>query len=341
MQYLQEGCPDRVTVETVAHTYGEMNLVANYRTYNEIADVLNSEHDYQYYWRQTRNQQQLAYRFNEYNPDDTQKVYPFLTNRTITAESNKCYAYHETGTDNKEPQTFTYSNGIVNGSITIPNEYLGREGTTYIYRAFHDPTHATAYGCGDRCIWMWAYKNPSGSPEPSAFYQCSVNISQVNNASQPEHFVPNDVAKIAAASIALQGRYSGPVGNVDKQDNTQYQFYASGLVIPSTFHPPTTSLIHRNGDTDSRCAFLNTQVCLGNPSQSRRRGRREFCQICTWLSRDHGQSEPPDSDSGPPAPRRTHAPGLRTVFCYYFCLYREFTSGHIYGVGALGKKNGE
>ena len=117
MQYVQEGCPDQVTVETVAHTYGEMNLLANYRTYNEIADVLNSEHDYQYYWRQTRNQQQLAYRFNEYNPDDTQKVYPSFTNRTITAESIKCYAYN-----NKEPQTFTYSNGTVNGSITIPNE---------------------------------------------------------------------------------------------------------------------------------------------------------------------------------------------------------------------------
>ena len=228
MQYLQEGCPGRVTVQTVAHSYGEMNLLADHGTYSEIADVLNSEHDFQYYWRQTRNQQQLAIRFNEYNPDDTQKVYPFFTNRTITAESVECYTYSETSADNKEPQTFTYSNGTITGSITIPNEYLGREGTTYIYRGFHDPTAATTYKCGDRCIQMWAYKNPSGSPEPSAFYQCNVKISEVNNASLPQHSIPNDVAKIAAASIALQGRYSGPVKNVAEQDSTQYQYYASG-----------------------------------------------------------------------------------------------------------------
>ena len=228
MQYVQARCPSQVTTQSLAHTYGEMNLAGSYCPYTEFSDVLNSKQDCQYYWRTTRNQQQLAYRFNEYNPDDTQKKYPFLTNRTITAESTQCYTYNETSADNKEPRTFTYSNGTVNGSIQIPNNYLGREGTTYIYRAFHDPTAETIYKCGDRCIWMWAYKNPSGSPEPSAFYQCSVNISEVNNASQPQHSVPNRVAKIAAASIALQGRYTGPVDNPDEHDYTQFQFYASG-----------------------------------------------------------------------------------------------------------------
>ena len=169
MQYVQARCPSQVTTQSEAHTYGEMNLAGSYCPYNEFSDVLNSKQDCQYYWRTTRNQQQLAYRFNEYNPDDTQKKYPCLTNRTIAAESTQCYTYNETSADNKEPRTFTYSNGTVNDSIQIPNNYLGREGTTYIYRAFHDPTAATIYKCGDRFIWMWAYKNPSGSPEPSAF----------------------------------------------------------------------------------------------------------------------------------------------------------------------------
>ena len=119
--------------------------------------------------------------------------------------------------------------------IAIPREYLGREGTTYIYQGKHDPTSATIYICGDRCIWMWAYKNPSGyppeSPEPSAFYQCPVSISVVNNASLPQHSIPDGVAKIAAASIALQGRFAGPVNDPDYK---QYQFYASGWVINTT-----------------------------------------------------------------------------------------------------------
>ena len=71
-------------------------------------------------------------------------------------------------------------------------------------------------------------KNPSGSLEPSAFYQWSVNISEVNNVTQPHHVIPNNVAKIAAASIARQGRYSGSVDDPDEHDYTQFQFYASG-----------------------------------------------------------------------------------------------------------------
>ena len=229
MQYVQEGCPDEVTVQTVAHTYGEMNLVAENGTYNDIADVLNSKSNYRYYWRSTRHQQQLAYRFNEYNPSDTEKLYPFFTNRTITAESGDCFTYNKTGTDDNDPQTITFTNGTHNDKIAIPKDYLGNEGTTYIYRGFHDPAHATIYSCGARCVWMWAYKNPSiyplESPEPPNFYQCPVSISQVKNASQPEHSISNDVAKIAAASIALQGRFVGPITDPNYQ---QFQFYASG-----------------------------------------------------------------------------------------------------------------
>lgn len=85
MQYHQEACAlDEVTIETVAHAYGEMNLAAEFRGYDDIAEVLNSRHNYGFYWRQTRNRQQFAYRFKEYNPDDKEKVYPYLTNRTCS-----------------------------------------------------------------------------------------------------------------------------------------------------------------------------------------------------------------------------------------------------------------
>ena len=154
-----------------------------------------------------------------------------MTDRYITAESVNCTTYEVTSEDKKDPDTFNYSNKAktANGTIQILREYLGLEGTTYIYRGFHDPTKATIFACGDRCIEMWAYKNPSGlpigSPEPTAFYQCFVTISDVHNADpkRPEHLIPNDVTKIAAASIALQGRYQAPTDNPDNQNYEQYQ----------------------------------------------------------------------------------------------------------------------
>ena len=232
MQYLQEACPNNnVTIHTVAHTYGDMNLAFENREYNNITDVLGSRHNYRFYRRSARQRQQFAYRFNEYNPNDREKVYPFMTNRTVTAEAVNCLTYNEVSADDKEPKTITYTNEdrTVNETISIPNRYLGREGTTYIYRGKYDPASAEQQSCGLRCVWMWAYKNPSGypkgSPEPSALYKCPVNISLVGNAYRPEHAISDTMAKRAAASIALQGRFTGPVNDPNYM---QYQFYASG-----------------------------------------------------------------------------------------------------------------
>ena len=232
MQYLQEGCPSQVSMQTVAHTYGDMSLGYESRDYDDLAEVLKSKHNYPIYRLRPGNNTQFAHRFNEYNPNDEERVYPYFTNRTIVAESLGCFTYNQTGSDGKEPNTFTYSNGTINGTITIPNEYLGREGTTYMYLGKNDPASAPRYSCGPRCVWMWAYKNPSGfpqgSPEPTAFYQCAINVGIVNSASKPEHSIPDNVAKLAAASIALQGRFSGP--QADKNWR-QFQFYASGCVL--------------------------------------------------------------------------------------------------------------
>ncbi|KAL8819710.1 MAG: hypothetical protein Q9191_007673, partial [Dirinaria sp. TL-2023a] len=224
MQYLQKGCPSEVTTQTVAHSYGEMNVGYEWRIYNDIADVLDSKHNYRYYWRQIRNQRQFAYRFNEYNPEDKEQVYPFFTNRIITAESVHCFTYNETGSDGKEPNTFSYTNGTHNGTVAIPNVYLGQQGTTYMYLGYHPPASAPLYSCGPRCLWMWAYKNP-GTPEPSAFYQCAVNVSTVSNTSAPQHSIPDHVAKNAAASVALHGTWTGTGKD---QDYRSFQFYASG-----------------------------------------------------------------------------------------------------------------
>ncbi|KAL8947499.1 MAG: hypothetical protein Q9222_006228 [Ikaeria aurantiellina] len=204
-----------------------MNLATSSHHYTEISEVIESKVDYRYYKRGKPKRPQYAYRFNEYNPNDTQKAYPFFTNRTITVEALNCIKYRETGTDKKDPQTIHYKNETHTGNITIPKEYLGLEGTTYIYRGHSVPAQASLPNvvCGDRCLWMWAYKNPSRPPGATAFYQCPVKVSTVQNASLPEHEVPHDVARLAAAAIAMQGRWTGRFEN---QDYTQHQWYASG-----------------------------------------------------------------------------------------------------------------
>ena len=113
------------------------------------------------------------------------------------------------------------------GNITIPKDFLGREGTTYIYRGFHAPPDADLQSCGDRCLWMWVYRNPSGL-EPPAFYKCPVNISYVLNATQAKHNISDHTVKMAAAAIAMHGGYHGPVSDGSKKDWTSYQFYAAG-----------------------------------------------------------------------------------------------------------------
>lgn len=214
------------TMQSRAYAYGQMSLAADIGTYNDISDVLESKHNYWYYHRQTRKHQQLAYRFNEYNPADKNRLYPFFTNRTFTAESRNCSKYDVLDVDDKEPRTFTYSktDGKNNDTIAIPRDRLGKNGTTYIYRGFHDPAGAPIYSCGDRCLKMWAYKNPSPWG-PSAFYECWVSISGVANTYDPKHEIPDSMAKIAAAAIALQGQFKGPLNDANYQ---QFTFHAHG-----------------------------------------------------------------------------------------------------------------
>ena len=224
---------DYVTISTIAHSFGEMILMFTGTAYSEVDDILHDKTMPRYFHREIPDQQQVAYRFNEYNLNDTQKIYPRLTNRTIYAEAKNCITYDIISADGNDPQTLTYPDDTgANATIMIPQDFLGREGTTYIYRGFHDPPDAELQSCGERCLSMWVYKNSSGfpksSPEPTALYKCPVNISDVNNASRPEHHIPNQVVKMAVAAIALRGIYRGPPGNLSEQDYGSYQFYPSG-----------------------------------------------------------------------------------------------------------------
>lgn len=237
-------CPSAdVTRHALAHDYGGYGsaFTSDCGNYTDITDVLNSDTAYPYYCRRSPGRQEFAYRFNEYNFDDIWKSYPYLTNRIITVGSGDCFTYRQTGkpinvTDvngDGDGRSISFKNDTYNGSIDIPNANLGLQGTTYTYQGIHPPAEAKTVSCGHRCITMWAYKNPeSDAPEldnPESetprFYQCPITVSEVSNAMQDAHKIPNGVAREAAASIALQGRWSGPYND---KHWMQYQFYANG-----------------------------------------------------------------------------------------------------------------
>lgn len=222
-----------MATQTIAHSYGEMASYSSCGIYDDISDLQLSRYDYGYYCR--RDGQEFAYRFNEYNPNDTQKVYPLFTNRTITASSGHCFSYSQLGdptpaldtAGDPEALNYTYTNHTYTGTIVIPKQSTGLSGTTYIYRDTRLPQDAVTYACGPRCMWMWVYKAHSLYEQP-AFYQCPISISNVSNTTNTNaQDISKDVARIAAASIALQGRWAGTFEN---QIWTQYQFYSSGSV---------------------------------------------------------------------------------------------------------------
>ena len=225
-------CPSAPSSQDIAHLYGEQSVSAICEPYNVTADVLNSNDNPPYYCRKAIGMQEFAYRFKEHNPSDVLSTFPHLTNRTISASSGKCIAYNQTNQTRTpdmfldgDGSLFTYGNDSFSGNITIPTSSLGQAGTTYIYRGFNDPQHATENSCGQRCLWMWAYKNPGPivNDRSAAFYQCPITINSVSNATNAAHHVNDDVALVAATSIALQGRWSPDVNN--SQDFTQFQYY--------------------------------------------------------------------------------------------------------------------
>lgn len=65
-------CPgDPHIKQGLAHSYGQLVLSSDCGHYSDISEVLKSKKRYDYYCRRTPGQQQFAYRFLEFNPNDT------------------------------------------------------------------------------------------------------------------------------------------------------------------------------------------------------------------------------------------------------------------------------
>lgn len=230
-------CSSIVTEHARAHVYGESSLAEPSLDYDDIPSLLDAQNDTRVWRRRWSTEyahgSEYAHRFNEYNPTDTQRAYPYLTDRVITSSAGECVEYEQdeaterVRVGDKNALKFTYRNATSDGTISIPTAVLGREATTYIYRGLAPPADASnpqLVVCGERCMYVWVYRN-AGANEGPKFYQCPITVGNVTNPVLPEHHVPDGVARVAAVSIALQGQFQG---QADEKNFNQFQFYASG-----------------------------------------------------------------------------------------------------------------
>ncbi|KAL8847561.1 MAG: hypothetical protein Q9221_007420 [Calogaya cf. arnoldii] len=226
-------CPSDATAHSTAHLYGDKIQGIAFGQYHTIDEVVSSKDEYLYYALENGTNPEFTYRFQEYNPLDLERKYPLFTNRTITASAGECLVYEMTNVETVEdvdgqgPGTiFRYKNQTLTEEIITPQASLGGRATTYIYKGPGAPQN-TDDRCGPRCLWLWAYKSKAQVDDigPWTFYKCPITVSKVRNAWNYSQVVPDQVASIAAVSIALQGRWSG---DADNPNFRQYQFYPYG-----------------------------------------------------------------------------------------------------------------
>ncbi|KAL8769310.1 MAG: hypothetical protein Q9209_004692 [Squamulea sp. 1 TL-2023] len=211
-----------------AHSYGEASLRERAYPYGSDDDIFDAPQNCTYFAH--TNQQEFAFRYAEYNPDDRARAYPFLTKRLIKTLTGRCFQYKAGGSyfkkSNDGPDSvrvWSYSNDTTDGVLRIARTDTGYDSTTYAYTGVQAPQNATAVTCGPRCIWLYAGRqsgvNRRGGDD---IFKCPITVSEVSNVGNPAHIVPDQTARLAAASIALSGRYTNPNGSEFKHWQ-QYQ----------------------------------------------------------------------------------------------------------------------
>ena len=214
--------------QTKAHAFGALTQGQRCCRYNSTADIFSADQSCPYFC--STDGHEFAYRFNEYSPLDTNLAYPFLTNRLISSKIEACYEYdinlaesHFTNSSDGENDTqiFSYHNSTYNSTISIPKYATGVNSTTYIYNGSKIPQNATLVACGPRCLTIYVLR--SGNPSPSSIFSCDISVTNVTNTTAQWQEYPDDMARLAIASIALTGNARQPPISWE-----QYQLYPWG-----------------------------------------------------------------------------------------------------------------
>ena len=231
-------CPSaQETPQALAHAYGEITTALSFCSYTNDDDIKDAAQDCGYFSK--TDGQEFAYRYKEYNLNDSAGTYPYRTNRIIKASSGTCYQYSVDtdqvytidGTDGKqEVLVYPFFNATYRDILPIPRPNAAFDATSYVWNGTQAPQNATIQSCGPRCMWLYAFQSLGAiTGRPNQIFQCPITISDVLETTQAAHQLSNENARLAAASIALSGRYTGPQ---DDKVWQQYQFYPWGYVCP-------------------------------------------------------------------------------------------------------------
>ncbi|KAL8938623.1 MAG: hypothetical protein Q9216_003799 [Gyalolechia sp. 2 TL-2023] len=217
-----------------AHAYGEASLRERRCPYETDDDIFKSREDCTYFTR--GDSQEYAYRYMEYNPDDRARAYPHPTERLIKTSTGQCSQYkpnasHPVGSPDGPASilVFPYSDGREDTALRIARTDSAFDSTTYAFTGIHPPQAASASTvvCGPRCIWVYAIRHHGPVTErDDEIFKCPITVSNVSNVDDMAHVVPHNTARLAAASIALSGRYTNP--DSDEKEWQQYQWYPYG-----------------------------------------------------------------------------------------------------------------
>lgn len=218
-----------IVAQVLAHSYGEIISGGLSCPYTEESDIQSAPQNCSYFshtdgW-------EFAIRYAEYNPEDLAHAYPFFTDRIVKASAGECSHYNVVGNpmvvNSKhdgidDTWVWTISkNSTRNETIAIPKREAADDATTFIYDGSSAPPDATIQACGDRCLWLYAWR--SGGPitkRPPAVFKCPITVSEVTHVKEDWQALRNDIARYAAASIALTGR--------NAPDWQQYRLYPYG-----------------------------------------------------------------------------------------------------------------
>ena len=217
--------------QTKAHSFGALTQGDPCCKYNSTADIFSADQSCPYFC--SADGQEFASRFNEYSPLDNNSAYPFLTSRLIRSRVEACYEYDidlaespfiNSSDGENDTQLFSYHNSTYNSTIPIPKYATGFNSTTYIYNGNNIPQDATLIACGPRCLTIYVLR--SGNPSPSSIFSCDISVTNVTNTTAPWQEYPDDMARLAIASIALTGNVRQPKGLPISWE--QYQLYPWG-----------------------------------------------------------------------------------------------------------------
>lgn len=190
-------------------------------TYTVDSDIQDAPQEC-YYFNNANDGREFAIRYAEFSPHDSARAYPYFTSRVVKASAGECVQYNidegasfnnESNDGEQDVRVLHYFNSTFNGTIAVPTCDAALDSTTYIYNELLPPQNATSQSCGTRCLWLYAWQNKGPKTQhPMLLFQCPISISEVSNTTPHSQYdwqsLPDLNARLAAASIALTGRYN-------------------------------------------------------------------------------------------------------------------------------------